>query len=327
MCLESKAFEIETKSIDSAVDLGINGREEHRILCDRQLTCAPLVTDGYQIAVPDAQGRVESWRYYYGPVDAWYPGRHNWTIEISAMPPNVNVTYLTDARDDSMRDTSWLPLDSLSTGNGDVTIIFVQHNNVIHQTANNDPVFRANVSFQGLAAYSGETTYFRPFNRISPMSCTTTHRYCTLGRRSCTAESGYRDSSSEVLSADLDFTPEQRATAIRIMLATWLTNIYDIVVSRPQSALQAQELTRRNYQSALPDNQWEIEVLSWEQINLARLQAYVHDFAAGGDLKPTLSYREPLRRVPHNKASPDRKPTSSGSPCVTARPFGRPETL
>lgn len=148
MCLESKAFEIETKSIDSAVDLGINGREEHRILYDRRLTCAPLVTDGYRVAVPDAQGRVESWRYYYGPVDAWYPGQHNWTIEISAMPPDVNVTYLTDARDNSMRDTSWLPLDSLSTGNGDVTIIFIQHNNVIHQTANNDPVFRANVSFR-----------------------------------------------------------------------------------------------------------------------------------------------------------------------------------
>lgn len=82
------------------------------------------------------------------------------------------------------------------------------------------------------------------------------------------------------------------------MLATWLTNIYDIVISRPQSALQAQELTRRNYQSALPDNQWEIEVLSWEQINLARLQAYVHDFTAGGVLKPTFSYREPSETCP-----------------------------
>ena len=148
------------------------------------------------------------------------------------------MTYLLEVRDNIIDAGAWEPLDSLMTETGDLTIVFIQHNNVIHQTANNDHAFRANMSFKGPGPFAGQMIYYRPFHRVSPMSCLVKHPYCTLDRRICTTQNNYGNSASELLSPELDFTPEQRAKAIRIMLAAWVANIYDVVAARPQSALQ-----------------------------------------------------------------------------------------
>ena len=65
ICFEGKAFEVKTTSIDSRAHLGINARSDERVIYDRHLTCAPLVTKSYGIFRNDTDpARVE---YFYGP--------------------------------------------------------------------------------------------------------------------------------------------------------------------------------------------------------------------------------------------------------------------
>jgi hypothetical protein len=45
-------------------------------------------------------------------------------------------------------------------------------------------------------------------------------------------------------------------------------------------ALWANNLVALNSSPGLPDNQWHIEVLGWFQTNLAKLQAYMVEFAS-----------------------------------------------
>jgi hypothetical protein len=81
------------------------------------------------------------------------------------------------------------------------------------------------------------------------------------------------------------FNPKQMATAARIALASLHTSFRDIINTPSSRSLRAQEKMWWLLQAPLPDNQWEIEVLSWEQAGLAALQASVQEYAAG----PTIA--------------------------------------
>ena len=72
----------------------------------------------------------------------------------------------------------------------------------------------------------------------------------------------------------------QIATADRIIIALTESNTYSSVEGLGAEALWANNWATLNISPGLPDNQWQIEVLGWFHTSLAKLQAYMVEFAS-----------------------------------------------
>ena len=66
ICVDGKAFAVQTLRIDSRNHLGINARDQDRVHHDRQLTCAPLVSGDYARFINDSRGAPSRIQYFYG---------------------------------------------------------------------------------------------------------------------------------------------------------------------------------------------------------------------------------------------------------------------
>ncbi|KAH7371572.1 hypothetical protein BKA66DRAFT_423820 [Pyrenochaeta sp. MPI-SDFR-AT-0127] len=304
ICYEGKAFEVTTKSIDSRTHLGINARSEDRVVYDRHLTCAPLVTQGYGQYVNDTDGRPSSVHYFYGPQPSLSDTSSlNYTYEYLLLRFNALMLYEVNIWEHRRDGTTlWIPINALSRNGSDTFIIFLEQNNVLHWKPNNDPVFAAN------KPSPNDPTKFRADRLVSPIACFQRHRYCTPDKRFCTPWGGRHDMFETIVESAAGFNPAQLATAARISLAARKTSIYEVINSQSSKCLRAQDKMDWLFQMPLPDNQWEHEVLAWVQEGLASLQAAVQEYAAG----PTISIAGSklqqvwLDKVPENYTATDR---------------------
>lgn len=299
MCLDNQAFEVKTQAVDSRVDLGINSRDEDRILYDRQTICAPLVTDGYEQSLWDDVNHIDYYRYYYGSVQNT-PG--NWTLELYT---RLNTTYSVYVITDD--DGSWKPLADLSNHGGDTSLIVIRSNGVLHEGPNNDPIFRASIPVDTVDIGPNMTEVIYKADRASsPLACSLLQRYCTHKNQFCSPWSRSSDITNNLLTNSWGLNPRQRATAIRLHLASLRTDPYNILGPRPYFSLRAQEQMQWRYQSQLPDNQWEIEVLAWEHTRLALMQLAVQEYAAGSGLRGITNLSgQATRWLPRADTAPD----------------------
>lgn len=278
ICFEGKAFEVRTRPIDSRAHLGINTRAEDRVTYDRLITCAPLVSKGYGQPKNDSNGQLERVEYFYGSQPL---SNTTYTYEYPIARYNSNITYHVNIWEHrSTTNAYWLPIPALNLTGGDKFIIFLEPNNVLHWKPNKDPVFAAT----RLSDNETETKTYRADRYVSPIACFQQHRFCNPNNNACSTWAGRYQSMDEISKGPVNFNPIQLATAGRIVLASLSTSIYEAINSRSSKCLRAQDKMDWLFQLPLPDNQWEIEVLSWAQQGLASLQTAIQEYAAG----PTL---------------------------------------
>ncbi|KAF2832515.1 hypothetical protein CC86DRAFT_280419 [Ophiobolus disseminans] len=280
ICFDGKAFEVKTKPIDSRAHLGINARSEDRVTYDRVLTCAPLVSKNYGKLVLDAAGDPDRVEYFYGPqppngTDTPY------TYMYPIVRYNSNISYHVNIYEH--RTTSnqyWLPINALNLTGGDIFLIFLEQNNVLHWKPNKDPVFGANKPNTN----DTKTSLYRADRYVSPIACHQKHRFCNPNNNVCSVWNGRFEAVRTIESSDVNFNPAQLAAASRIVLASLMTSMNEAINSRASKCLRAQDKMDWLFQVPLPDNQWEIEVLAWAHQGLASLQAAVQEYTTG----PTL---------------------------------------
>jgi hypothetical protein len=282
ICFDGKAFEVKARSIDSRLHLGINARPEDGILYDRQLTCAPLVSKGYGVNVTDsAPPRVQ---YFYGSGDQ---NRSNFTFEYLLSRSSADVSYQVNIWEHRLSNASlWSLIPALARTGADTFIIFVEQNSVLHRKANKDPVFSAN---NRVDKDSGVPQY-RSDRYVSPIACFQQHRFCSpTDSAQCFPWSGRYEMLTNTPRSH-GFNTRQIATAGRIFLASQASSLYETINARSSKCLRAQDKMDWLFQMPLPDNQWEIEVLTWAQQGLAALQAAVTDYAAGPSIELDGAY-------------------------------------
>ncbi|KAH7075156.1 hypothetical protein FB567DRAFT_610743 [Paraphoma chrysanthemicola] len=280
ICFDGKAFEVKTKGIDSRAHLGINARSAERVIYDRQTVCAPLVTKGYGKVVNDSEGVAERVEYHYGyqPFDE-SKNISTYTYDYLLLRWNANITYHVNIWEDRVAGkTLWKPIEPLSVEGGDTFIIFVEQNSIIHWKQNKDPVFGAN------QPNDADNTTFRADRYVAPIACIQKYRFCNPNNNQCSPWDGRYQILETMKEGGTNFNAAQIATANRIVLAHLGTSLYEAINARASKCLRAQDKMSWVWQLPLPDNQWEIEVLSWVQLGLAALQTAVQEYAAG----PTL---------------------------------------
>jgi hypothetical protein len=285
ICFDGKAYEVKTRPIDSRAHLGINSRPEDRVVYDRQLTCAPLVTKGYGKPVNDTQGKLDHVEYFYGEQLGTNTTIASFTYEYAVLRWNANISYYVNVWEHRKTNAQWRPIEALNRTDSDSVIIFLEPNNVMHWKPNKDPVFAAS------QPTGNETITYRADRYVSPIACFQQYRFCNPNNDKCSKWTGRYEALAALATVNLN--PVQIATASRIILAALTTSIYEAINSRSSMCLQAQTKMDWLFQVPLPDKQWEIEVLSWAQQGLASLQTAIQEYAAG----PTLELEGGIMQV------------------------------
>ncbi|KAL0944938.1 uncharacterized protein CTRU02_202825 [Colletotrichum truncatum] len=280
ICLGHRGFRMESERINSHNHLGINAPEQNRIFYSRETVCSPLVTQpGFIQYVNGSEAKELGWpdniliKYLYGS-----RGDRNYTYIYNTYGQNMQTgystwTYYTLA---GRNDSTWKPAEALEVEHRDLTLMLIAPNSIIHMEPNDDPVFAANnpMNIGGVIAYL-------PDRFVSPIACADGHQICNPMNDQCTPFLG----SSELLEAArggrLGLNPTQVATVTRLGPAVSLSTFYNLIWTRTQSFLRAQELVGGLTQLPLPSNQWEIEMESLMADALAGLQHQTLEYVTG----------------------------------------------
>ena len=144
----------------------------------------------------------------------------------------------------------------------------------------NDPFFSAHQPFfyYGVRQAGFTSDYY-----VNLLGCIEQYSFCNLnpaiGKSACTPLSGLYPTQYAIDDNTVGFSPLQRAIAARISMGLVWSALYNSVTS--EASLQAYNSLFQDSQGSLPNNQWQIEVTSWFNIALAKLQANVVQYASG----------------------------------------------
>lgn len=277
ICLDIPAFKMETGIIDSHRDFGFNAPPENRITYKRETICSPLSTGPMFIqGVRDDAGTL--FRFFYGAkVLRTQPSRKtNYTFEYHTHGHGqaMDSGYSTWVSDYPTTE-AWEPINDLLVPNTDLTLIAIAPNGIRHSQPNRDPVFGANNPEEG---------FFLPDQYVSPIACIDKHVICNPNNNKCTPlmdKRGVNRTASEALALNLaQFVAVQRLGLVLLESSTF----HDVVWTRTQGFLRAQERIAGSTSLALPSNHWEIEMAALFDDTLANLQYHVMEYVAGSSI-------------------------------------------
>ncbi|KAH1596408.1 hypothetical protein KXX34_000458 [Aspergillus fumigatus] len=324
MCLEgdSTAFAMDTGLLDSREHLGINAPDDERVLFRKSASCAPLTRAGY-ITVHNDTNPLPNFpysdylvaAYHYGPTFDGN-GIHNYTYYYDAVTVRAQIGYKLQSESAILfsgvwatagaSETSqfWKPRDELNRTDADVSIFFLNANSVMYEYPTDDPIFSAHVSALSQLRKMGMNTSIAEFDDwysadtlTTIFGCIDQFQICNARTEVCSDLQGIQawaslDGMLAFIDA-YDLSPLQADTLSVLVNYLVLNNMYYSIYGRSSYALRAQEtLSNLNQVAQLPSNQWQIEVQSWFETNLAKLQERSVQFATG-----PRSSREGKQRV------------------------------
>lgn len=282
-----------TKMLDSHIHLGINARKEHRIEVEKSTTCAVIRRSGFSYLL---NATAENDLGLVGDTIAAYAYGPN-LLNDGSTPPNYTYTYNTHSGVDqfayglsafvaiagaNLVGGSYVPSPALNTTHADLSLLFISPNSITYQYPVDDPVFSAhdlvNGTMTGLYVSFYDADQF-----VSVVGCSEQYRICNPNNNACTQRMGFGQlSQASVDNQDgLELNAVQNSTWIRINAALQLSSVYYATYARGGSALRAGEVVTQLSSGYLPPTQWHIEVSSWFDAGLARIQQKVQEYATG----------------------------------------------
>ncbi|KAK5080803.1 hypothetical protein LTR24_008377 [Lithohypha guttulata] len=208
--------------------------------------------------------------------------------DLSMFPETVgisNLSRLLGGTDYNVRSYQFYLIEH------DMTWILIDKGSVLYSGLNSGPVFTTEPAPSGKSDLAG--ILYRPLELASLIICTESYQFCNPRNQKCTPWVGqyyFTDVFSasgvnESIIEDLEFNEVQNATYYRMNPFTSSISVYTVTTNT--SPLRAsQQIVLPPYSVPLPPNQWELEVESWYQTALAKLQIVSH---AWTDIPPWIS--------------------------------------
>jgi len=293
---DTAAFEITSKMIDSHFDLGINAPPSMRVQIGKKTTCAPVRTapEGtapffeMKNASNSIYGRDNDIvvEYFYGPI----LGASNETYWYNDHAKYDSIPYALSSVSSSAgvppQPGAFVPVPAINTTDADLSLLFIAANSVWYQEPCSDPIFGAHQ----LNELSG--VYYADY-WVTPLGCIEQYRVCSPQSNACTPYMGLWQLDATLDTGDADrlgLNTVQQQTFHRLFTALQVSNVYYATFTRLGSALRASETLSGLNQRYLPPNQWHLEVASWFDSGLARLQQIAQEYATGPDVVPSGSF-------------------------------------
>ncbi|KAL1641072.1 hypothetical protein SLS58_006344 [Diplodia intermedia] len=236
---------IDTGYIDTHKDLGINAPPDHRFQYRQTTHCAPLRTDGYRDIVN------------YGSPSNDFKSTRTGTV--------LGQSF------------EFTPIDSLRHDDADVTLFFLSANNIFYLGEINDPWYAAHDLLLNDTTLGGPIYWAD--EPASPLGCVLRYQICDPSKprgSDCTALRGQTE-------IELDVAEEFKARGMsnkRLNMLMW----YIATVFQPSSLFQSEPMflgsssLKSNYMpgpgflAELPDNQWQLDVEHWHEIEMTSMQ-------------------------------------------------------
>ncbi|PLB44482.1 hypothetical protein P170DRAFT_417125 [Aspergillus steynii IBT 23096] len=320
ICFEgdNAAFSLDTGLLDSNHHLGINTIEEERILFRKAVTCSPLIREPF-VTVHNDSNPLPDYPFANTTVAAYHYGPkltdhiQNETFRYDVMSARAPIAYTVSPEWSSTGTASinktWIPIPALNRTDADVNIIFINANNLRYDYPVDDPIFGAHRSaleeLQQLpdvnASIAELNNWWLPDSYTTVLGCTDQYQVCSVGTGSCTPLNGMGDLTYNMIqtSVDLGLNPRQAHVFALVTSYLVINNMFYSVYGRSGASLRAQETVADLSQKApLPPTQWQIEIQSWFEASLAKLQERSVEFATG-----PRHYRAQRFRLPATASS------------------------
>ena len=185
-------------------------------------------------------------------------------------------------------------MSALNVKNADLSVAFMAQNSVQYLSPVSDTWFSAHQLFND-SLPDEPIILYGPDQYLNVMACVDQHQLCNPNTSpyTCTIVGSEQDINEGYL--EIRLNDYQTATALRLAYALRLSGTFDTVKFLGTAALLANDLlTDVTIGQGLPDNQWQTEVQGWFETSLAKLQAYVVEWAANlADLGPEGSVLAP----------------------------------
>ena len=297
MCKDNLVYQLDTGLIDTHTDLGINMPTSGRIGFRKVSTCAPITQDGYRSTTTtdgtDGLGLADDkvLELHYGGIASisalsnttYYYNTHafvdGWGYELESITASPNAT------------AGWLPIPELARKDADISLIFLAPNAIKFYELNTDPMFSATIAADAGSTSQVDASYFLSDEFVNVMACTDQYQYCHPQNPSkCTPLTDYATAWLSIYSPELHLNKIQQAVASRIALQSRTLSIHHGISGRGASALRAQEYVSDRSQLEIKPNQWQLEVNSWFDVGLAKLQRGIVQYATGPEYLPEGTY-------------------------------------
>ncbi|GAB1315231.1 hypothetical protein MFIFM68171_05441 [Madurella fahalii] len=273
-----KAFSVTSDLLGSHQMLGINAKLEDRINVQLRSTCSPVrISDLVRVSNISQGSLIE---ISLGSVLDMSNITYRYKI---AMADNTGIGYtlrsfMAFSKGAPVVDTSnWRPIPEFRRADADVSVHFLNQNDMRYSAPIHDPWFSANgtynYTYQGLLSTLADAY-------VSTMVCADQYVWCNPSTSLCTPPGGIFHLTQHLTQNTLMYNTAQAATAARLMANFGAINTFNTLTSLGADGLWAHKMAIGNISPGLPDNQWQIEVLGWFQTNLARMQANVVEFAS-----------------------------------------------
>ncbi|KAJ3563955.1 hypothetical protein NPX13_g8015 [Xylaria arbuscula] len=330
---------LDTGYLSSNDHFGLNSPADQHILFRRVMQCAPLNTIAFKkeaVFYNYSTGVIVNYtRYYYGPVPS--PTKNittSFTFEAPSIDqqhyaPPGSYPYTSSGRtyrlvalqaeyyNGSIYDNNanFIPIDALNAnGTADIAIIFLSGNGVAFEEQTNDPWYRGTVpigEYSSVTFGNSRKTGFLAEESASPLGCVTKFQFCSMDIMHCGLLAGYWDaiaSASPIFNstAEEQFTnytghdgPSSRFSWFQPMAVR--SDPVTVVNTLGAQSLLSVRGMRGGFQSAIPDNQWQLDVANWWATSLAGMQSAGPTIAQG----PQGDQYKPITIYPGDKFQDD----------------------
>ncbi|KPI39496.1 uncharacterized protein AB675_5103 [Cyphellophora attinorum] len=291
MCLNNLVYQLDTGLLDTHKDLGINMPTSGRVGFRKVSTCAPISQTGFM--TNRTSDGTDGW-YHYGGIGAlglnttYFYNAHalldGWGYELESITASPGSS------------AGWNPIDELARTDADISLIFLAPNSIQFYKPNTDPMFAATTKFDAGSTASIDGTYYTSDNWVNIMACTDQYQYChpnsnpADNKDQCTPLTDYATAWTSIYDPKLNLNDVQQLVASRIALNSRALSIHHGISGRGASALRATEYVSERAQLEIKPNQWQVEVNSWFDVGLARLQRSIVEYATGPDFLPEGTY-------------------------------------
>lgn len=179
---------------------------------------------------------------------------------------------------------TFTPIDQLARADADLTLIFLSGFGVFDSAPVHDPWYQA-TALQGTVTstnVNGSAHIYRQDEAASPMGCASQWQFCNADPDACGPLASYTDAVSGALSgAFADGRAAARLSWLLTSLGVSGPLLKGMLEEADVDALLAKQTVFGGLQTALPDNQWQLEVTNWFAISLAYMQQSMLETASG----------------------------------------------
>ncbi|XXH04288.1 hypothetical protein Hte_010702 [Hypoxylon texense] len=310
---------LDTGYINTVDHLGMNAHPEEAVRIRTTLHCAPLVTEGYTSS--RTTSTLNYTRYHYGnraPTSSDNGTGIDYTIEVKDLASQYiegyqqgstqyNLNALLSARyqyDFIADESNWNASSDLALPDADVVITFLSGNGILSLDPIDDPWYRMNKTGPeiGYLSLEGTSQAYTPEEAASPLGCAERFQFCNylqcgpLASLDDALENSaplFGITESLMESDKWDPLMEKYASNRSASRFLWMANSYANYPTTAYEAMailgpQVLESRRRlqgsfqgSFQGALPDNQWQLDIIFWFKTTLAALQTSFVDTAYG----------------------------------------------